>query len=389
LLHCEIATTSDTLLRNNISLPKEEVLFYRPIQSPFKTDLQLALSSRLGTDAPFTKLFKTAEAISAELGPWCANTFWSFAFSEEATQKLERRTQFEGHMTRKKLAELDEKIKKLRQAEEIVKDYPFVQVPYEENDLSSKVLALRNCLLTHFEANAHHRCIVFVERRATARLLHSVFTYIGGVHIRPGVLVGVSVNVAGDATQSLRSQIMTTTRFKSGALNCLFATSVAEEGLDIQQCSIVIRFDLYKTMISYVQSRGRARHKDSKFIHMLEDGNLKHREAYNEAKSSEYVMRRFCQSLPQDRVIQKEDVSMEELMAEERNFPFYQDPHTGAKLTYSTCLQVLSNFVDSLPKEGDGPETANYVLSICDDKFVCEVILPQISPVRSAVGRPH
>lgn len=46
--------------------------------------------------------------------------------------------------------------------------------------------------------------------------------------------------------------------------NCFqFATSVAEEGLDIPDCNLVVRFDLYHTLIQYVQSRGRARHSDS------------------------------------------------------------------------------------------------------------------------------
>lgn len=48
------------------------------------------------------------------------------------------------------------------------------------------------------------------------------------------------------------------------------ATSVAEEGLDIRQCNVVIRFDLAKTVLAYIQSRGRARKPGSDYILMLE-----------------------------------------------------------------------------------------------------------------------
>lgn len=50
----------------------------------------------------------------------------------------------------------------------------------------------------------------------------------------------------------------------------LVATSVAEEGLDIRQCNVVIRFDLAKTVLAYIQSRGRARKPGSDYILMAE-----------------------------------------------------------------------------------------------------------------------
>lgn len=53
-------------------------------------------------------------------------------------------------------------------------------------------------------------------------------------------------------------------------INLLFATDVVEEGIHVPNCSCVIRFDLPKTVRSYVQSRGRARQIDSQFIIMLE-----------------------------------------------------------------------------------------------------------------------
>lgn len=53
-------------------------------------------------------------------------------------------------------------------------------------------------------------------------------------------------------------------------MTLLVATSVAEEGLDIRQCNVVMRFDLAKTVLAYIQSRGRARKPGSDYILMVE-----------------------------------------------------------------------------------------------------------------------
>jgi endoribonuclease Dicer len=40
--------------------------------------------------------------------------------------------------------------------------------------------------------------------------------------------------------------------------------------MDVQKCNLVVRFDRIQTFRSYVQSKGRARAKPSKFIIMVE-----------------------------------------------------------------------------------------------------------------------
>lgn len=51
------------------------------------------------------------------------------------------------------------------------------------------------------------------------------------------------------------------------------ATSVLEEGLDVPDCNLVVRVDQVPTYPSYIQSRGRARHKDSKFLSFIDASN--------------------------------------------------------------------------------------------------------------------
>lgn len=52
-------------------------------------------------------------------------------------------------------------------------------------------------------------------------------------------------------------------------INVLITSEVLEEGVDIQTCNYVIRYDTPKNFPSYVQSKGRARSSDSKFIVMV------------------------------------------------------------------------------------------------------------------------
>ena len=56
-------------------------------------------------------------------------------------------------------------------------------------------------------------------------------------------------------------------RFKNNEYNILVSTSVAEEGLDIDECDLVIFYDAVPSEIRLIQRRGRtARNRDGKVI---------------------------------------------------------------------------------------------------------------------------
>ena len=176
--------------------------------------------------------------------------------------------------------------------------------------------------------------------------------------------------------------------FRKGIINCIFATSVAEEGLDIPDCNLVIRFDLYTTLIQYIQSRGRARHANSRYIHMCEDRNNEQMQLIVEVRRNESVLKKFCEALPADRKLGDKVVDLERLLAKENKLPVYKIPETGAKLTYKIGLLYLANFVASLPHGPDTMFNPEYVITVQNKMFICEVILPEESPIRGAIGRP-
>ena len=73
------------------------------------------------------------------------------------------------------------------------------------------------------------------------------------------------------STKGLRQkdQIDLVQRFKSGEVNVLVATSVAEEGLDIAECDIVIFYDIVPSEIRSIQRRGRTGRKRESTVILL------------------------------------------------------------------------------------------------------------------------
>uniref|UniRef100_A0A8C4TZS4 RNA helicase n=1 Tax=Falco tinnunculus TaxID=100819 RepID=A0A8C4TZS4_FALTI len=153
----------------------------------------------------------------------------------------------------------------------------FLTALFEENRATLRALAgdqryenprlgkLEEILQEHFQPLGTSRGIVFTKTRQSA---HSLLSWLQdtaalcGQHIRAAVLTGAGYsNQTRHMTQNEQQDVIEL--FRKGALNLLFSTSVAEEGLDIPECNIVVRYGLMTNEIAMMQARGRARAKDS------------------------------------------------------------------------------------------------------------------------------
>ncbi|NXH75487.1 DHX58 helicase, partial [Hydrobates tethys] len=153
----------------------------------------------------------------------------------------------------------------------------FLTTTFEKNRMSLQVLAGDQCyenprlgkleeiLREHFQPLGTSRGIVFTKTRQSA---HSLLSWLQdtaalcGQHIRAAVLTGAGhSNQTRHMTQNEQQDVIK--RFHEGALNLLFSTSVAEEGLDIPKCNIVVRYGLMTNEIAMMQARGRARAENS------------------------------------------------------------------------------------------------------------------------------
>ncbi|CAI9584793.1 unnamed protein product, partial [Staurois parvus] len=148
----------------------------------------------------------------------------------------------------------------------------------EKNKLSSlaanekyeneKLAKLRRAIMEEFTKNVKARGIVFTKTRQSADALcqwisdNEKFKEVG---IHAHYLIGAGSN-SDFTSMTQNEQKKVINKFSTGELNLLIATSVAEEGLDIPECNIVIMYGRITNEIAMMQARGRARAADSKLV---------------------------------------------------------------------------------------------------------------------------
>ena len=217
---------------------------------------------------------RTAEDICAELGPWAAD-WYIVSILELARQEANLHTGV--------MASWQDREK--RYLLSLISQVQIHPVSYDPDDIqagiSDKVREFLKCLRSEERDSRSQEdpfsCIVFVTRRDAVLTLSKIMSSFPDMQERfqIGCLLGQSQSFKRhaflDISRALLKDDATNTlqAFRSGEKNVLVATAVAEEGLDIQACGTVIRFNPPENMVAWAQSRGRARKRRSTFIVML------------------------------------------------------------------------------------------------------------------------
>lgn len=226
-------------------------------------------------------LFTTAHDICFDLGPWAADWYIQRVV-EVALESASPYSNITNAWQSKEKAYLIDHLRRIG----------ITPVSYEprsiENGISDKLRVLLQTLGEEKKRaesfNEPYSGIVFVTRRDAVLALAAVLEHhprtMDQESFRVGCLLGSSESSYRtaflDITRRIprQSQAETLDEFRSGDKNLIVATAVAEEGLDIQACGNVIRWDVPNNMASWAQSRGRARRKRSSFVLMFERGGM-------------------------------------------------------------------------------------------------------------------
>ncbi|KAL4318063.1 hypothetical protein GQ457_18G021210 [Hibiscus cannabinus] len=246
-----------------------------------------------------------------------------------------------------------------------------VKASVDAGFLTSKVLCLIESL-SEYRVLKDIRCIIFVERVMTAIVLQSLFSELLPKH-SSWKSKYVAGNSSGLLNQTRKKQNEIVEEFRNGMVNIIFATSILEEGLDVQACNLIIRFDPSSNICSFIQSRGRARMENSDYLLMVKSGDLKTQSRLKEYLTSGEVMRKesLCHASDPCSPLSKD------LYDEE----FYHVASTGACMTLSSSVGLVYFYCSRLPSDGYFKPCPRCVID--KQMGICTIHLPKSSPIQS------
>ncbi len=117
-----------------------------------------------------------------------------------------------------------------------------------------KLNELVNIVKQQLARTSDSRIMIFTRFRNTAKLLETTLS--SSTNSRPIKFVGQATR-AGDRGLTQKEQGEILQLFREGTYNVLVATSVGEEGLDIQECDLVIFYEAVPSAVRLIQRRGR------------------------------------------------------------------------------------------------------------------------------------
>ncbi|XP_021282374.1 endoribonuclease Dicer homolog 2 isoform X1 [Herrania umbratica] len=237
--------------------------------------------------------------------------------------------------------------------------------------LTTKVFCFIESLFEYRELK-DIRCIIFVERVITAIVLQSLLSELLPKH-NSWKTEYIAGNSSGLHSQTRKKQNEIVEEFRKGMVNIIVATSILEEGLDVQSCNLVIRFDPSATVCSFIQSRGRARMQNSDYLLLVKSGDFFTHSRLKNYLASGDIMRKesLCHAShacsPLRNHLYEEEV--------------YRVASTGACVTLSSSVGLIHFYCSRLTADGYFKPTPRCVID--KEKGVCTLYLPKSCPIQT------
>ncbi|KAI9344891.1 hypothetical protein BDR26DRAFT_168821 [Obelidium mucronatum] len=218
-------------------------------------------------------------------------------------------------------------------------------------DITPKVWTLIQTISSRFKTKGpiqgtkHFRSMVFVEKRTTASILCDLLAQLAPFYF-PGLSCGY---VTGQGSSSKTPDKMKTAvqqkvmdRFRAGDIQLMVVTRVAEEGIDIPACKLIVIFDLFRSNTGYVQSRGRARDvHGSEYILLVRRNDTHALDTISQAKVAEMMTRSIVGNLS-DTAQDLEGKGNTSVVTKGERDNAVVDQLVGGEDVYSTKLTTVS-----------------------------------------------
>nr|CAG4716333.1 unnamed protein product [Naegleria fowleri] len=221
------------------------------------------------------------------------------------------------------------------------------------------------------------RGLVFCERRIATVLLSRYCSRVLGMNC--DFIVGhnsdntkKAFGLKGNVTPSKQQKKIKS--FREGEIKCLFCTNVVEEGFDIPACNLVIRFDPFNDYLrAYIQSRGRARKKGSKFIIMID--------ADDEKQAIFCSKRKVVHAQMQQLICEDHSEVRQNFVPPQDMPPFGYVTPTGAKATMTSSIQIVNRYFSLISGAYCTDKKPKFMTFEYRGEFITQLVLPDNCPV--------
>ncbi|XP_068634006.1 endoribonuclease Dicer [Battus philenor] len=237
--------------------------------------------------------------------------------------------------------------------------------------------------------------IIFTRKRFTAKVLYNLLKEVSEINpkdfgfLKHDFIVGFNVNPYNNTReqyyQKKRSQLALL-KFSNEDLNCLISTSIIEEGIDIPQCLLVLRFDPPIEYRSYVQSKGRARNSESSFVILLDQRNesnfMKQYKMFQNVE--QHVQQVLVGKTDTRNEPTNQDIKMK--LYEDEEIPAYITEY-GNRLSGVSAVSLLHRYCNALPKDYFTLISPMWILERLDHdgRVLVTVLLPLACPVKEPI----
>ncbi|KAL6436316.1 hypothetical protein ACFW04_004692 [Cataglyphis niger] len=138
-------------------------------------------------------------------------------------------------------------------------------------------------------------CIIFVRERFMTQVIHHILKMLSKLDkqynfLLPDYVIGFQnspYKYSREVSCIAKWNKEVLDKFKAGLVNCIVATDVVDEGIDVPNCTLIIRYDMPMDFRGYVQSKGRARHSSSQYMVLMPKDDIAFLKKYESYKNIE------------------------------------------------------------------------------------------------------
>lgn len=158
--------------------------------------------------------------------------------------------------------------------EENMREDPQTILSNSTNQIQNILIFLKDHLKNTQPDKQKLKSLVFVQRRISAKILCNIIRRFANgqpdMNLKVDFMVGNNSRMPESIESHLqnRNNSKVLDKFRRGEIDMIVTTNVLEEGIDVQDCNLIIAFDKPLHYRAYVQMKGRARLKTSSFIIM-------------------------------------------------------------------------------------------------------------------------